>query len=77
MSAADAARHIGCNRSTVTRAAHRLGVGTPVGTILLLSDSEFRRISKIVRDGPGNPNVKPGYGLGRTNKKSAKKTKKP
>ena len=76
MSASDAARHLGCNRSTVSRAAKRLGVGTPLGTIILLTDAEVSRISKVIQEKAGNPNFVPGNHFGKPPKKTSRKKKK-
>lgn len=52
----DIARIRGCDRSTVHRAAARLGIdGETIGVTRFFTRRQFHRICKEVRDGCGRP----------------------
>lgn len=53
---------LGCNRSTVTRAAQKLGLGQMIGKSMAYTKGEVDQIRKTIRQGPGNPN----FGKGKT-----------
>lgn len=57
----EAARRLGCSRSTVTRQARALKIGRRVGRVLVFSAADVRRLREVVRPGPGNPQFGPGY----------------
>ena len=47
---------LGCHRSTVTRAAQKLGVGQMIGSGWAFNKGEVDQIRKAIKEGPGNPN---------------------
>lgn len=57
LSAPEVAKLLDCNRSTVFRAATANDVGTLVGTVRGFSQSDVRRLRKLINPTPGNPNV--------------------
>lgn len=52
---AQVAAALGCDRSTVTRAAKRLGVGRRHANSLAFTAADVRRLRAAIADGPGNP----------------------
>ena len=72
ISSADACEQLDCHRSTLTRAAKKLGVGVMVGTSFGFTASEVTRIGKIIRDSPGCPKFKPGNDLWKRRKNNKK-----
>jgi hypothetical protein len=67
----EAAEQIGCNPATVVRACHRAGFSMVAGRFLL-SQSQIRKLKKIIREKSGNPNFVPGNYLGRPRKENEK-----
>lgn len=58
MTLSQLADDIGCHKSTVSRAARRLGVGRLDGQSIRLTAAECRRIkSHLQSTRPGNPNA--------------------
>jgi DNA-binding transcriptional regulator YhcF (GntR family) len=47
---------LGCHRSTVTRAAQKLGLGQMIGSGKGFTKGEIDQIRKAIKEGPGNPN---------------------
>ena len=66
----DLAEKLGKNKSTISRHATRLGVGTRKGRDVWLSDSEAKRVAgSIATSRVGNPNLLLGKGLRKSGKK--------
>lgn len=64
----------GCHRTTVQRAAHRLGLGQMIGVQLLFDADEAARIAAVVRPGaPGNPRIAEQSAAGVAARKKNKK----
>lgn len=63
-SAADVARQLGCDKSTITRHCKANGIGQMVGGRLLLTGADLKRLTKLVQNKRGNPNFTAGNYFG-------------
>jgi predicted transcriptional regulator len=68
-STAETAEKLGCHPSTVRQYA--AAYGTAIGHRWAFSDRDIRRLRRKIRQSVGNPNFGPGFGLGRTKKKTS------
>ena len=67
-SAADIASELGVVPQTITRHARAAKIGQKIGG-WSFDAAEKRRLVRLVRDGPGNPEMVPGNDLWRRRKK--------
>lgn len=49
---AEAAKKIGCHKSTTMRKAEELGIGQRVGRYVLLTEAEVKRLTKAISPRP-------------------------
>lgn len=55
---AELATSLGVHKSTVSRHVAKLGVGTPIGQMIALTEAEAKKVRKAVKNAkPGNPNA--------------------
>lgn len=73
-STVDAARILGCDRTTVYRVATANDIGQRTkGSKVLLTEADIEALRKLIRDAPGCPKFVPGNYFGQAPKKSRKK----
>lgn len=76
LSAADAAKQLGCDPATVRRscAAHKIGV--QISGTWVLTEADLERLRGVVRAKRGNPKFVPGNYFGGAKKRPKKTSKK-
>lgn len=67
-----AAAEIGCNKATISRRCKDLGLGTRLGSNLVLTAGDIAKLKKVIPAKPGNPNFVAGNYFGKPPKKTRK-----
>jgi hypothetical protein len=50
----EAATEIGCDKATVSRRARELEIGQKLGTVIVVTASEVRRLAKVITPRPAS-----------------------